>query len=696
MDAGQIIMMTQLPAGPTLPVATPVPSTAAGTPVEGQKSGGSFAGMLFGLSPSIAARPAVMAGTANAANDAAPDTVEEIIAVSQPEVTPELLAMLMASAGGGMTPAVATVADGKDFQSSKKEQDTQMLQNVAIWAAGAQLAQPQTDNGRMPVTSDDSGKKMQDSMVSGIVGGAAVTLENSHSRADMELMGQASPGIIAERGAYAGTAGEHALEADLREEVAVPTVPELHPPMQLAGVTPSVTLPQEAALPADGFAVKPEATQLLEQAGAGMEPESPTVKFAVKSGAGLAFNQADAGQKAESTTQPVVVKPALEPSIGPVAANDRVQLPVMQAEKGAETKPELQAVSVKSGGETSAPKAAGVETADAPPVASTITETAPKLEISASRGGAGTDVSPQYANAATGRMTEVIAAAVPATPGTGADQSPVADTGKPAPESQAASPRVSAVAAALADNRQGADHAPGNPSVVTENGLKAGLAIQDTKGKETFSDGSDSGSSGKRFAELMPKSTEKLTNVTQHVPGGPQSFSAELLSSAPSQQLQADAPRPDGHEQVARQVREQLASHDLKPGSDQITFKLSPDHLGDIKVNLRLDDQRLKVEIVADSRAARESLLQHVDSLKESLARQNISIEKFDVTTGGNGTGSQGNNANAQGEWRELAKNRQSQQWLTSGGYRTPQAEAVPSPQMYIARTEHAMVDLHF
>ena len=168
-----------------------------------------------------------------------------------------------------------------------------------------------------------------------------------------------------------------------------------------------------------------------------------------------------------------------------------------------------------------------------------------------------------------------------------------------------------------------------------------------------------------------------------------------MLTSAPPQPSQAEAVRPDSHEQVARQVQEQLTGYSLKQGNDQITLKLSPDHLGDIKVNLSLEDQHLKVQIVTETTTARDSLLQHVDSLKESLARQNISIDKFDVTTGGGGTGSQSNN-NAQGAWSELAKNRQSQQWLSTGGYRTSPVATVPLAPMYLVQTEHAMVDVHF
>jgi flagellar hook-length control protein FliK len=147
-------------------------------------------------------------------------------------------------------------------------------------------------------------------------------------------------------------------------------------------------------------------------------------------------------------------------------------------------------------------------------------------------------------------------------------------------------------------------------------------------------------------------------------------------------------------EQVMHQVRERLAQHDVKPGNQQITLTLSPDSLGELKMNLNLQGQKLSVEIVTENRAARDAIVQHTDALKESLARQNITMESFDVTTGGKGSGSQGQNQNA---WRELAKQQQQQQfWTSTGGYRNHQASAATNLPAYSPKKEHAMLDIHY
>ena len=147
-------------------------------------------------------------------------------------------------------------------------------------------------------------------------------------------------------------------------------------------------------------------------------------------------------------------------------------------------------------------------------------------------------------------------------------------------------------------------------------------------------------------------------------------------------------------EQVAKQVGSRLAQHDVKQGNQQITLTLSPDSLGELKMNLNLQGQKLSVEIVAENRTARDAIVQHVDALKESLARQNITIESFDVTTGGKGSANQGQNQNA---WRELAKQQEYQQFRTSSrGYQTAQADLPSAQAAYQRHKGQSMLDIHY
>ena len=63
-----------------------------------------------------------------------------------------------------------------------------------------------------------------------------------------------------------------------------------------------------------------------------------------------------------------------------------------------------------------------------------------------------------------------------------------------------------------------------------------------------------------------------------------------------------------------------------------ITLKLHPEELGELKINMRMEDQHLKVEITTQNQSVKDALMQNLDILKETLSRQNISMERFDVT----------------------------------------------------------------
>src|SRR6185369_8741203 len=131
---------------------------------------------------------------------------------------------------------------------------------------------------------------------------------------------------------------------------------------------------------------------------------------------------------------------------------------------------------------------------------------------------------------------------------------------------------------------------------------------------------------------------------------------------------------------------------DIKQGSEQITLKLTPENLGGLTVNLRMENQQLRVEIVAENRSVKDALLQNSETLKDSLSRQNITMESFDVTTGG------GQQAFANGDkgWRQLAQ-QQFAAWSPTGGYRTAarevSAEVMPR---YNAQSQYTMLDVHF
>lgn len=155
-----------------------------------------------------------------------------------------------------------------------------------------------------------------------------------------------------------------------------------------------------------------------------------------------------------------------------------------------------------------------------------------------------------------------------------------------------------------------------------------------------------------------------------------------------------EAGRMAPEQQAMKQVTDRLEAHQIKQGADQITLKLSPEHLGNLQLNIRMDEQQVRVEIVAEHRAVRDALLQQVEQLKESLSRQNIKMESFDVTTANNG----GLNQQQGGDWRQTASERRP---TLAQQYGAPRAASGSNGEMdgtmqYFGPQYHATLDVRF
>ena len=149
-------------------------------------------------------------------------------------------------------------------------------------------------------------------------------------------------------------------------------------------------------------------------------------------------------------------------------------------------------------------------------------------------------------------------------------------------------------------------------------------------------------------------------------------------------------------ENVVKQVSERITAQEIKSGSEQIVLRLTPENLGELKVNLRMENQRLTVEIITENKTVTDALRQNSDSLKETLAKQNIKMDSFDVSTGSNGQDSlAGKNSRNLGEWQEMARNRQANQWL-QGGYNIPAVAAADNAIAMASYRSNGLVDGHF
>jgi hypothetical protein len=108
-------------------------------------------------------------------------------------------------------------------------------------------------------------------------------------------------------------------------------------------------------------------------------------------------------------------------------------------------------------------------------------------------------------------------------------------------------------------------------------------------------------------------------------------------SNRPALQSNAAEAKNALHESIMAQVSEGVVRHDGK-GNGQMTVRLNPQELGDLQINVRVEAQRVKVEVISDNLTVREALVGNLDNLKETLSKQNLNMEGFAVSTGGGGS----------------------------------------------------------
>lgn len=87
-------------------------------------------------------------------------------------------------------------------------------------------------------------------------------------------------------------------------------------------------------------------------------------------------------------------------------------------------------------------------------------------------------------------------------------------------------------------------------------------------------------------------------------------------------------------ESILSQVRERIVSHEPTGSAERITLKLNPRELGELQITVRMENQKMSVDVTAQNHAVKEILLQNLDQLKDGLVRQNIAMDRFDVSTG--------------------------------------------------------------
>ncbi|MBI2354699.1 MAG: flagellar hook-length control protein FliK [Deltaproteobacteria bacterium] len=611
MNAGQMSMMMQTPAGAGLTVAASASSPVQTVP-GGEQGAGVFAGVLGGMMAQVPAQPVDMAGAVSVENQTKPETAAEVLFTVLSDMKagtiltfemPAVQALEMVSAG--VEPAEQPEEDGE-----LKQPEALMPQEVALSAAGAQVALTPQMNGRMP----ESDQKVK---VQGDEAGVKASTLNTAATAN----GIQRP--IPE--ACCTPEVEKAVSAPVAAETpAVPADVE-----RLAAVTASratAAPPRETALTA--------AAQNVPRSNQGIETdEVPAERKAEPAVPKIAMQQ----------FMEAYSRPGVTVSNAPAATQVEIQhgqrVDVIRSVQADAAENNIAEVLLSSA------QGQGAQKPTPMPLLAVMPE------------------EPQAESPATPVLRAVETGAIPARAVVRvADDLPVP---KEERLQQQATTASVAKTASMAEN-------------VLSGAVKA--ASSATAGGESHG--------GDRPMSDQVLNGQPTQVLQQHVKT--ENAVAPGSSAAP---LQDVTTRSAVSEHVARQVGEHLANRDIKAGSEQIVIRLSPEHLGDLTLNMRMENQRLSVEILTDNRMVRDALLQNSDTLKDSLAKQNIKMDSFDVSTGGNNGGSAGRD---QGDWRELARQRQNNAWMPAGGYRLPDRAAISTPPAYLAKSTHKMVDLHF
>ncbi|MBJ6751778.1 flagellar hook-length control protein FliK [Geomonas anaerohicana] len=139
------------------------------------------------------------------------------------------------------------------------------------------------------------------------------------------------------------------------------------------------------------------------------------------------------------------------------------------------------------------------------------------------------------------------------------------------------------------------------------------------------------------------------------------------------------------HESILSQVREGVVTHDGK-GNGQMSIRLNPGELGELKIQLRMDNNRLNVEVQADNRMVKDLLMSNLDSLREALSGKNLTMDGFNVSTGGGGFNGPLN------EERGNQRQQQPQRFVRGAGYDGQDAPRVN----YLTAEVNNLLDVRF
>lgn len=128
----------------------------------------------------------------------------------------------------------------------------------------------------------------------------------------------------------------------------------------------------------------------------------------------------------------------------------------------------------------------------------------------------------------------------------------------------------------------------------------------------------------------------------------------------------------------------------LSAGTADMRIRLRPEHLGDLRLRIMMEEGILSATFTAQSQQVKEILESHLSLLKQSLKDQGIHVEKFVVTTG-----NPGEYAQAQQNAGSSAMNQQSSKSAVSfaGDGSADEEQSAQTEHAKITRVKRSQVD---
>jgi flagellar hook-length control protein FliK len=178
-------------------------------------------------------------------------------------------------------------------------------------------------------------------------------------------------------------------------------------------------------------------------------------------------------------------------------------------------------------------------------------------------------------------------------------------------------------------------HLPSNAAIKaetsTDNSLDDSAQGQST-GENGFSQNIDKQAVAEQiltFKGLAASATESQPFLFNHQQAGSQSGAMPLPLESSMYRLASGLPVPEGT------VTDQIIAHfsaNKRLESGSVNLKLYPQELGELRMEIKVDQDNVKAHIIAQSPQAQEMIDRHMPRLREALEQQGLHLQHIEVS----------------------------------------------------------------